>query len=176
MVYDRTEGANSPVFVGGGHRGDSGMMMIAVMVILIVFIFVIFAIFAMRGHDNRNGLSGGGLGELAVAAALPAVTNKGGYCQMTYDNARDNLKEFGQLKYEIAERHNDTQRVIYEQNEKTRAEIAAIAMGNLRDENLKQFIAHNHTHALVQINNSNQQNSGWGIGAPYAPAYQGNWA
>lgn len=115
MLYDQTRGAGSPIMVEkDGHRGDP-MMVLAVMIILVIFIFVIFAIFALKRDHKRDG---GGIAEIAGAALAAGAINKpqhhpemayGAYnYQMAHDNMRDNLREFGEIKKEIALTHAST--------------------------------------------------------------------
>ncbi|MCL1924280.1 MAG: hypothetical protein FWF50_01695 [Defluviitaleaceae bacterium] len=110
MYAEATKGANSPILVenkGDGHP----MMILAVMIILVIFIFVIFAIFALK-HENHHGLvgaypqnGGAAYGDgYGVHASL-----------LAHDNSRDNLREFGNLKYEIAAKaaHTDSKTAQY---------------------------------------------------------------
>lgn len=102
MGADETRGPHSPIFTSTSGKSDP-MMVLAVMVILVVFIFVIFAIFAFRGERNHNG----GIAEVATAGLLAKQAGHGndGYnhaAHVAHDNCRDNLREFGELKKEIA--------------------------------------------------------------------------
>ena len=162
-MYDQTRGAYSPIMIEKGDHRDhrdyyraDPMMALAVMVILVIFIFVIFAIFAFK-NDRRHhdGEGTGKLAELAgLALAAGAAKNAGAELgaynyHMAHDNQRDTLREFGEIKKEIALTTLSTQReidrasfenykVTVEQAEKTRAEIAAVERERRSDELAKQ--------------------------------------
>ena len=150
MTADETRGGHSPIFAVDGGRGKSDpMMVLAVMVILVIFIFVIFAIFAFKG-ERRHG--GEGIAEIAGLGLALSQANKGhgheagAYAyHMAHDNMRDNLREFGELKKEIALTHAatlreidqvrfDNYKVVVEQNEKNREQAALIERDRRSDE------------------------------------------
>lgn len=115
LGQDITRGQDSPVMVAeSGRKEDHSMMVLAVMIILVIFIFVIFAIFAMRSDKKHH--DGTGIAEMAGLGLALNQANKshghhdqGTYAyQMAHDNMRDNLREFGNLKFEIAERSANT--------------------------------------------------------------------
>jgi len=177
MGVDETRGPLSPIIAPVGSTGKSDpMLMIAVMVILVVFIFVIFAIFALK-RDRHNGE---GLTEIAAASMLTKQGNHGygdqgygGYGHaglFAHDNSRDNLREFGEIKKEIAveARHTDEKLAEYaykglenqknaelnayklavEEAEKTRAEMRQIEAQRRSDE-LARERESNIVHRIV---------------------------
>lgn len=147
MTADETRGGHSPIFAVDGGRGKSDpMMVLAVMVILVIFIFVIFAIFAFKG-ERRHG--GEGIAEIAGLGLALNQANKGhdgAYSyHMAHDGMRDNLREFGELKKEIALTHAatlreidqvrfDNYKVVVEQNEKNREQAATLDRERRADE------------------------------------------
>jgi len=105
MFAEETRGSNSPILIEA-KKGDGmdNMMIMSVMIILVVFIFVIFAIFALKRHegDNRHN---GSTADLAGIAGLGIALNQANNRptdQYAHDNMRDNLREFGDLKKEVA--------------------------------------------------------------------------
>jgi hypothetical protein len=148
---DETRGQHSPIFTATSGKSDP-MMVLAVMVILVIFIFVIFAIFAFKGERKDHG----GLAEAATAAVVASAAGRanhygggadgGAYAyHMAHDNMRDSLREFGELKKEIAvstgvlgreidQAKFEAYKIAVEQAEKTRHEMAEIERARRSDE------------------------------------------
>jgi len=103
MLADSTKGAYSPIQIEGAGHGSQSMMMLAVLIIAIIFIFVIFAIFAFKDHKR----GGEGIAEIAALGMINKNHGVDGYAGvhaslLAHDNSRDNLREFGELKKEVA--------------------------------------------------------------------------